>query len=43
MATVEGRVLSKVEAKEVIFENLSKGYCYDDACQFVDNKLCDEA
>lgn len=43
MDTVSRRVLSKVEAKEIISENLSKGYCYDEACQFVDNKLCDEA
>lgn len=43
MATVEGMVLSKVEAKEIILENLSKGYCYDEACQFGDNKLSREA
>lgn len=43
MAIVLGMVLSKVEAKEIISENLSKGYCYDEACQFLDNKLCDEA
>lgn len=43
MAIVPGMVLSKVEVKEIISENLSKGYCYDEACQFVDNKLCDEA
>ena len=43
MDTVSRRVLSKVEAKEIIFENLSKGYCYDEACQFGDNKLSSEA
>lgn len=43
MTTVVGRVFSKVEAKEIISENLSEGYCYDEACQFGDNKLCDEA
>ena len=43
MATVSGRILFKVEAKEIISENLSKGYCYDEDCQFVDNKLSSEA
>lgn len=43
MTTVVGRVFSKVEAKEIISENLSEGYYFDDACQFGDNKLCDEA
>ena len=43
MTTVVGRVFSKVEAKEIISENLAEGYCYDEACQFGDNKLCDEA
>lgn len=44
MAIVLGMVLSKVEAKEIISENLSKGYCYDEACQVGDvNNITDRA
>lgn len=43
MSIVEGRVLSKVEAKEFIHERLLYGYYFDEACQFGDNKLSSEA